>query len=236
MCDVIGDLAPGAVLWDFDGTLVDSERLWIFATQEVLGAFGVRWTHEQGVALCGSSQEVATRIWLGEAHQQLGRPLDIGATELYDAIYGWVVEYLRAEPLPWLPRVPELLGECRDAGIPMAVVSASPLDLLMAGIAKMPPGSFQAVLPGPQLPRPKPAPDGYLLAAERLGVAITDCVVIEDSVAGTAAGRAAGAAVLGVACMHPLDDAPGQINLASLAGVDLAGLTRYRQAIAGGGR
>ena len=139
---------------------------------------------------------------------------------------GRVQQHLETNGPPWLPGDKELVSEISAAGVPMALVSSSPPELLHAGLQHMPVGLFQTVVSGPEMPRGKPAPDAYLLAADRLGVDAADCVVIEDSVPGAASGRAAGAVVIGVPCMHPLPDAPVQINLGSLAGLTLGDLTR----------
>ena len=234
MAGVNSERKPAAVLWDFDGTLLDSEKIWIMAEAEALGAYGVAWSYEQGVALCGTPWDVSTAAMLAEAERQLGQPLDVDPLDLYEVTYQRVVQHLLNDGLPWLPGARELLDDCREQGVPMAIVSASPLELLEAGTSQMPPGSFQVVVPGTEVPRSKPAPDGYLMAAERLGVAASDCVVIEDSNPGTAAGRAAGAAVIAVPSMHPLETAPGQLNLDSLAGLDYAGLGRIWHELKGG--
>lgn len=214
---------PRGVLWDFDGTLLDTEKVWIVAEIEEMASHGVTWTHEQGVHLCGTSWDVSTAALEEEAVGQ-GVELPLTGWPLYERIYRRVVRHLLDDGLPWLPGVPELLAELSERGIPMAVVSASPAELIDAGVSQMTPGLFGAIVNGQQMPQSKPAPDGYLRAAELLGVPASDCIVIEDSVAGTASGRAAGAAVIAVPCMHPLDEAPGQVNLDSLAGVDYAEL------------
>ena len=72
----------------------------------------------------------------------------------------------------------------------------------------------------------KPDPEPYLLAAERLGAAADDCIVVEDSIYGTAAGRAAGAAVIAVPCMQDLDEHPGQLLIPTLAGLTVNDLAR----------
>lgn len=234
MAGVTSQIKPAAVLWDFDGTLLDTEKVWIVAEAETLAEHGVDWTYEQGVELCGTPWDVSTAALLAESERQLGAPLAIEPRALYTTIYQHVVQHLLTDGLPWLPGARELLDECRELGVPMAIVSASPMELLDAGISQMPPGTFKAVVSGEQVPRSKPAPDGYLMAAERLGVDARDCVVIEDSGPGTAAGRAAGAAVIAVPLMHPLDTAPGQVNLDSLTGVDYAELGRIWQQLNGG--
>lgn len=217
---------PAAVLWDFDGTLLDSERLWVASEMEVMASHGVEWTYEQGVSQCGASATDSMARLMGEAQSQLGHPLEVAQETVWQQITDGVLRRLQSDELPWLPGVRELAAELADAGVPMAIVSASPPELLGPAIARMPTGWFSTVVSGPEVSQGKPSPEGYLLAAERLGVDAADCIVIEDSVAGTQAGRAAGAVVIAVPCMYPLPTAPGQVNLESLAGVQQGDLAR----------
>ena len=137
-----------------------------------------------------------------------------------------VLRHLETMGPPWRPGVPELLADLSNRGVPMAVVSASPPELLNAGLQQLPDGFFSTVVSGPEMPRGKPAPDAYLMAAERLGVETFDCIVVEDSVPGTAAGRASGAVVIAVPAMLPLPTAPGQVNLDTLAGLTVDDMSR----------
>lgn len=215
---------PDAVLWDFDGTLLNSEVVWVQAEIDLFAEFGIEWTYDQGVEYCGSSREVSSAAFGAWAAHQ-GRPLPISTTEFYDRLYRMVRDHLATvDPLPWLPGAEVLVNELADRGIPQAIVSASPHDLIMAGVDRMRDNAFQVIIPGEEMPRGKPAPDGYLLAAERLRVDPARCVVVEDSVYGTAAGVAAGAAVVAVPCMHPLPPAEGQWHLPSLEGIDVTTL------------
>lgn len=236
-CDngrVATDMKPTAVLWDFDGTLLNTEPIWVRSETELMAEYGVDWTWEQGVEQCGTAWHVSTAAMLQEAEHQLGRRPDVDPWNLYQAMYNRVIEHLVNDGLPWLPGAEELVAELSERGVPMAVVSASPMELLDAGISQMPPGTFKTVVFGREVANGKPAPDGYLLAAERLGVDARDSIVIEDSASGTAAGRAAGAAVIGVPCMHELHEFPGQVNLPSLAGVTFDDLSRIWHELNGG--
>lgn len=111
--------------------------------------------------------------------------------------------------------------------MPMAVYSSSPRHMLEAAISRMPAGLFSTVVSGSELANSKPAPDGYLLAARELGFDIYDCLVIEDSEPGVAAGRASGAVVVAVPSIKPLPADEGQINLASLEGVTVSDLESF---------
>lgn len=218
------DFRPSAVLWDFDGTLLDTEKLWIASQADVLAEHGLAWSFEEGRQLCGASAEVSLAAIYDHAERH-GVQLPAEPEELWRKVHEGVKTRL-AEGLPWLPGVEALLAALADLGVPMAIVSASPADLLAAGVAQMPAGLFQTIISGPEMPRGKPAPDSYLMAVDRLGVAASDCIVIEDSVPGITAGLTAGAVVIAVPNLVPLPTAPGQLNLDSLAGLRPADLTK----------
>lgn len=219
-------MRPSAVLWDYDGTLLDTEPVWIDSEIIVMASYGALWTHEQGVTLCGTSASKSAEILLDAVAAQLGRRPDVHPQYFWSQISAGVRRHVEEEGPPWRPGAQELLHALADLDVPMAVVSASPKDLLDAGINQMTPGLFSTVISGPEMPRSKPAPDSYLMAADRLGVDPFDCIVVEDSLPGITAGRAAGAVVVAVPCMHPLPTATGQVNLDSLAGLTPQDLSR----------
>ncbi|MCL2316426.1 MAG: HAD family phosphatase [Actinomycetia bacterium] len=210
---------PLAVLLDYDGTLVDTEPLWIQGEIDLLTGYGVPWTYEQGRLLCGTSREVSMAALLA-AMAEHGRDGDVDPDAFYDQLWRTVDVRAHADGLPWLPGAVDLLAGLAEAGVPCALVSASPRPMLDSALASFGRHSISVVIAGGDMPEAKPAPDGYLMAAERLGVDPADCLVIEDTEAGTAAGRAAGAVVVAVPRMRALPPSPGQVNLAGgLAGV-----------------
>lgn len=223
---MLSQTKPDAVLWDYDGTLVDTEPLWIAAEIELMASYGVTWSYEQGLGLCGSPADVSTAIMFAEIVKQTGAPVDLAESEFWPRLTQDVIRRLGESELPWRPGAYELVTELAAREIPQALVSASPTEMIQVGIERMPAGLFDTVITGPDAPRGKPAPDPYLLAAAGLGVQASDCIVIEDSIPGTEAGRAAGAVVIGVPSMQPLPQAPGQILLETLAGLGPDDLTR----------
>lgn len=181
---------PSAVLWDMDGTLVDTEPFWFAAEIELVGRFGGTWTHEQALSLVGSGLRDGARVL-----QQHG----VGMT--VDEIVEWQTDFVTERlvpPLPWRPGALALLAGLRDAGVPTALVTMSVRRMAQAVAAAVPFGGFDAVVAGDDVERPKPHPEAYLRAAELLGVDIAQCVAIEDSPPGLAAAVASGAATIGV--------------------------------------
>lgn len=216
------------MLWDYDGTLVDTQPIWIEVEQELVARHGGTWTTGQAHAAIGLGGAEASTL-LAEA---IGDPaLTPAAVEQLRA-HG-VAERVRAEGVTPRPGVAALMDRLADAGIRCALHTASPQHVVQPGLDRLPQTWFAAVVTGDQLTRDKPDPEGYLLAASRLGVAAADCLVIEDSDAGAESGRRAGAAVLAVPSVARLTPHPGQVIRPSLEGLDIAELGRiYREAFA----
>ncbi|MFD1722594.1 HAD family hydrolase [Amnibacterium endophyticum] len=189
---------PAAVLWDMDGTLVDTEPFWFEAETELMRRFGRTWTHDQARALVG--------MGLGDGARVLQ---EHGVAMPVDEIVQWQTDHVSAHlehEIPWRPGALALLAAVRDAGVPTALVTMSVRRMAQAVVAAVPFGGFDALVAGDDVERPKPAPDPYLRAAELLGVRIEECVAIEDSPPGLASAVAAGAAAIGVPHMASLPD------------------------------
>ena len=214
--------SPAAVLWDMDGTLVDTEPHWIAAETALLGRHGATWTHEQALQLVGSALPDSGRILAEHVRTSTGVVLDPVAVvaELIDAVIAQV-----NAAVVWRPGALELLSALGAAGVPCALVTMSYRSLAET-VATMVPGAFSVVVAGDEVERGKPAPDPYLRAAELLGVDPGACVAIEDSPTGVASGEAAGAHVLACPHMVAIPAAPGRSRVASLAEVDVEVLAR----------
>ncbi|MFC8921736.1 HAD family hydrolase [Cellulosimicrobium sp. NPDC057127] len=210
---------PAAVLWDMDGTLVDTEPYWIAAEHELVEAHGGTWTHEDAMQLVGNPLLTSAQILRDRGG------VDLPVEEIVRYLLGRVIEQVQVE-VPWQPGARELLGQLRDAGVPCALVTMSYRELAGPVAALAPDDAFAVLVCGDEVERGKPDPEPYLVAAERLGVDVTRCVAIEDSPAGIASARASGAATLGVEAVVPVEPAPGLSRAPSLELVDLAMLAR----------
>ena len=212
---------PAALLWDFDGTLADTEPLWIAAEYDLIGQLGGTWSDEHAHQLVGNSL-VDSGSYILHA---IDRP-DLTPEWVVDQLVSRVIQHLRTGDLPWRPGALDLLERSRAAGIPCALVSASYRVQLDAAIAALPPGSFATSVAGDEVERGKPHPEPYERACAELGVDPRRCVVFEDSETGARSGNAAGALVVAVPNRVPIPDAPRRVQMASLADVDLADLAR----------
>lgn len=187
---------PAAVLWDMDGTLVDTTPLWFDAEEALVTRFGGTWTHDQSIALMGRGLSEITEVM--QDHGVAMTAAEIGTWQT-----DFVVQRLVA-PLPWRPGALELLRALRDAAVPTALVTTATRRMATAVTAALPFEGFDLIVAGDEVLRSKPDPEGYLHAAELLGVDIARCVVLEDSVPGLAAGAASGASTIGIPHHAPL--------------------------------
>jgi beta-phosphoglucomutase-like phosphatase (HAD superfamily) len=213
-------MRPAAVLWDMDGTLVDTEPYWFDIEFELVAEFGGTWTEADAQSLVGfdlldSAHELRTR---GSVALE---PVDV-VERMLDGVIRRV-----ADQLPWRPGAPELLAECVAAGIPCVMVTMSWRRLADAVIASAPAGSFVASITGDEVVNGKPHPEPYVAAAAAVGVDPADCVAIEDSPTGVASALAAGCATLGVPHVVPVAAAPGLTLVDSLVGLGVADLRRF---------
>ncbi|MET4223813.1 HAD superfamily hydrolase (TIGR01509 family) [Oerskovia enterophila] len=209
---------PQAVLWDMDGTLVDTEPYWIAAEHELVEAHGGTWSHEQALQMVGNPLTESATILQGAG-------VDLPSEQIIDFLISRVIEQVRVE-VPWQPGARELLAELRERGVPCALVTMSYRSLAEPVVGMTPPGSFETLVCGDEVTHGKPHPEPYLVAAERLGVDVTRCVAIEDSPTGIGSAQAAGAATLGVEAVVPVPVLPGLSRTPSLALVDVDMLSR----------
>lgn len=210
--------APAAVLWDMDGTLIDSEPAWMAAETVLAAQHGVTWTHADGLAMVGNALRVTA-----EALQQRG--VDMEADKIVASLLSSVTARVR-EGVPWHADARALLDRVRTAGIPCALVTASHTMLASAVLAEVP-GVFATIVTGDEDMPGKPDPAPYLEAARRLGVDIGSCVVIEDSPAGTEAGYRSGALTVGVRREAHFEHRDGMVVLSSLEDVTVDDLTAW---------
>lgn len=178
----------GAVLFDMDGTLIDSEPLWQRTEAKIVASFGKVWTKEDGDTLTGHSLFDSASLMIELKNLPLApeKGVEMMVANMHELYAGGGV--------PWIPGARELLSELASAGIPTALVSASYEILVHDVCANAPKGSLEVMVTGsePNM-RQKPSGDPYRLAARRLNVPIENCLVVEDSAPGLAAGQDAGA-------------------------------------------
>lgn len=204
---------PAAVLWDMDGTLVDTEPAWMGAEAALVEEFGGVWTQADALQMIGMPLLPAARIL--QAHG-----VDLPVETIGERLVASVVAAV-GRHLDWQPGALELLREVRAAGVPCALVTMSYREFAEAVLTQGPEGAFDVVVTGDEVTHGKPHPEPYLRAAELLGVDITRCVAIEDSPPGVASALASGARTLGVQHIAAVEPAPGLSRAGSLQQIGL---------------
>ncbi len=203
---------PAAVLWDLDGTLIDSEPYWFAEEQALVESFGGTWTYADALALVG-------RALLDSAAYILRRSdVDLTPEDAVDRLVTGVARRIRAN-VPWQPGARELLAALRDVGVPTGLVTMSYRPITNALASALPSGSFDIVVTGEDVTQGKPHPEPYLTGAARLGLAATECIAIEDSETGARSASAAGARTIVVPSVKAVPRMAGVVQIPTLVGV-----------------
>lgn len=191
-----------AVLFDMDGTLTDSEKLWTLALQEVAAS------HGGVISTPTREQMVGQDMWatIDLLHAELALSVDPVTTA--DQLTTATLAVFRAG-LPWKPGARELLAAVRSAGLRTALVTATHRKLVTVALDTLGADSFDVVVCGDEVNRNKPDPEPYRRALELLGVTADRALAIEDSPAGSTSAAAAGLPVLVVPSEMPVPPAVG---------------------------
>jgi HAD superfamily hydrolase (TIGR01509 family) len=206
-----------AVFFDMDGTLLDSEKLWTVALEDLAKWLGGELSSDAREAMVGSTLGRSVAI----LHDDLGVEADPESSGAY--LIQRTAELFRTD-LEWKPGARELLVAVHEAGVPAALVTSTHRRLTEIALDTLGREYFAATVCGDEVRRPKPQPDPYLLAAELLGVSPAHSVAIEDSPLGVASAEAAGCVVLAVPSEVTLEPAPTRTVRRSLDGLSVADL------------
>ena len=208
---------PAAVLWDMDGTLVDTEPYWIETEFALAAEYGGTWSQELALELVGNDLITSGRF----IRRHMG--IDLTPDEIVERLLDGVVARVRHE-VPWRPGARELLERLGEAEVPCALVTMSYERFVAPILDRLPAGSFRVVVTGDAVTRGKPDPEPYLTAARLLAVDPHACVAIEDSDPGATSAAAAGCTVLVVPHHVDVPAGPGRAFRETLVGVTVADL------------
>lgn len=185
------------VLWDVDGTLIDSGDYHWLAWHETMAAEGFDLSRDRFAATFGWRNDAILRDWLG-ADLTAAEIARIG--DLKEARYRELMAERGVQPLPGVRR---WLAALAAAGWRQAVASSAPRLNVEAILAALEIAHFfEAITSAEDVQRGKPDPQVFLVAAEKLGIAPERCIVVEDAPAGVEGGRRAGMATVGVLWSH----------------------------------
>ncbi len=180
---------PAAVLWDMDGTLVDTEPYWVEVETALVKAHGGTWTHADAMNLVGNDL-----VESGRYLREHGG-VDLEPAEIVEILLDGVVAHIQQE-VPWRPGAVELLADLQAQGVPCGLVTMSYQRFVQPVLDALPEGTFRVVVTGDAVTQGKPHPEPYLKGAALLGVNPGDTVAIEDSNTGARSAEAAGCTVL----------------------------------------
>jgi len=218
------------VLFDMDGTIIDSEPYWMRAERELVESFGGTWGEEQAYALVGSG------LW-NSASLLIAEGVELEHEVIIDKLSARVREQI-IESVPWRPGVRELMAELLEAGLPMALVTMSiglnARALSAALDQELGQTVFSAIISADDVKRPKPDPEAYLSGAAAIGVDIADTLSFEDSSYGAASAFSAGSVTIGIPLHVEIPQGSTHEQWESLAGTRLRDLhqaySRHRRA------
>lgn len=177
-----------AVIFDHDGTLVDSEPVHLFYWREVLKPHRAELSAEDYSLNLSGMPSSYSAAWLANKFN-----LDIAPDALLSEKQKLLREFLTIEPFPLMPEVEPLLRYLNRVGVPLAVATGASRDEVASSLEKHRLESyFTAVVSKDDVVRNKPSPDVYQLAAQKLGINTEFCIAVEDSDNGEQAARAAG--------------------------------------------
>ena len=203
-----------AVFFDMDGTLIDSEPLWFENEVKLMAQFDYDWTvADQANCIGGPIQKTGNYM-----------AAKLGGENKPEFFIESLISMVSAdfeERVQFMPGALELLKELSARDIRLALVSASPRQMLEATSRVLQGKYLELLISSDDVTNPKPDPECYLKAAAHFGLGITECLILEDSKTGVAAGKASGAKV--VAIPHLVEIAPDEqvVVVDSLLGINV---------------
>ena len=209
---MFGFRRPFAVLFDMDGTLIDSEPYWIQSERELASEHNGVWTDQDGLDVVGMSLDKSSQLFKDRTNV----PLE--PEEIVARLTNEVQERL-AKSIPWRPGAKELLFDLRKHGVPTALVTMSLRRMAKQVVDAIDFDAFDLIIAGDDVRHGKPHPEAYLKAAEQLGIEPGRCIAFEDSVSGLSSAEAAGTYAIGIPHVIELPAKPGRILWETLEGV-----------------
>ena len=203
-----------AILFDMDGTLIDSEPLWLEAEIEIMEELGCNWDQQDQINCLGGPID-KTENYMQDRSNNI-KPFGYFTKKLDD-----VMEKKLSTKLNLIPNALEIINDCKRSELKIALVTASSGRLMSAVLKRFPVGIFDTTVSYDDVKRSKPDPEPYLLASKTLGVDITNCVVIEDSLTGVQSGLSAGAQVIGIPHLVKMPSNPNLRVVESLSEINM---------------
>ena len=186
-----------AILFDMDGTIINSEPLWLQAEIQVMAELGCHWDEQDQINCLGGPME-RTEKYMQDRSGNV-KPYGYFGQRLNE-----VMKLKFVKDLELIPNALELITKSKEAGLKTALVTASGRELMTSALTRFPENSFDIAISRDDVANSKPHPEPYLMAAERLKVKIDECLVLEDSMTGVRAGLDSGAQVVAISHIIPI--------------------------------
>lgn len=180
-----------AVLFDMDGTIFGTEEIWFESEKKLMVRFGADWTRADHAICVGGPMSRVTEYMLDRLNNV------ITAQELFHLEMEYIEREFAQNSIPWMPGAEDLVLKVKEAGVPIALVTASSQHLVNLVNAQIDLSIFDTIVTGDDVKSPKPDPEPYLHALDKLGITSANSFAIEDSNSGV---RSALAADLHVIC------------------------------------
>ncbi len=213
-----------AVLFDMDGTIIDSEPYWLKSEQDLAAEHSAEWTEQDGHRMIGLSLTESSKL----IKEHLGSELE--PDEIVQRLTNSVNIQL-AKEIPWRPGAQELIRELRRKNIKTALVTMSMRRTALQVVEAMPFKAFDVVIAGDDVVHGKPHAEPYVKAAAALGLKPWECIAFEDSITGILSAEAAGTVAIGVPNMMIIPARPDRNLWPTLEGVTVKQLKAFHTEI-----
>lgn len=209
---MLGRKPSFAVLFDMDGTIIDSEPYWMASEQALAAEHNGTWTANDGLDIIGMDLDASSKLFKDRANIPL-EPEEIKNRLTND------VQSKLAKVVPWRPGAQELLLELRKHNVKTALVTMALHRMAQQVVDAIPFDAFDVIVAGDDVTRGKPHPEAYQKAADLLGFETSKCIAFEDSITGLTSAEAAGTYAIGIPNIIEIPQKPGRIIWPTLEGV-----------------
>lgn len=209
---MLGRKPSFAVLFDMDGTIIDSEPYWMASEQALAAEHNGTWTANDGLDIIGMDLDESSKVIKERANIPL-EPEEIKNRLTND------VQSKLAKVVPWRPGAQELLLELRKRNVKTALVTMALHRMAQQVVDAIPFDAFDVIVAGDDVTRGKPHPEAYEKAAALLGFETNKCIAFEDSITGLTSAEAAGTYAIGIPNIIEIPQKPGRIIWPTLEGV-----------------
>ena len=209
---MLGRKPSFAVLFDMDGTIIDSEPYWMASEQALAAEHNGTWTANDGLDIIGMDLDESSKLFKDRANIPL-EPEEIKNRLTND------VQSKLARAVPWRPGAKELLLELRKRNVKTALVTMALHRMAQQVVDAIPFDAFDVIVAGDDVTRGKPHPEAYEKAAALLGFHPSKCIAFEDSVTGLTSAEAAGTYAIGIPNIIEIPQKPDRVLWPTLEGV-----------------